>query len=145
MLRNSCQYYGQEEKYRHVRRDKASTAGWYYCGNWRSPTLILITGITVLGQSIRGLEARLWTICGWSSLPTNSWTEASRWGTKFRGNYSPIINCCMSFVGGMERTLFVISGYCEFSNWCWDWYWYPLVLGLIIYCLMDACHQGDTA
>ena len=87
------------------------TAGWYYCGNWWLPTLILITRITVQRsvQSIR--ETRLWTICGWSPVPTNSWLEVGRRGNKFRGNYSSITNCCTAFAG---RQLKVKSSCCSF-------------------------------
>ena len=85
MFRNSCQYYGEEKKHGNFLRDKVSvcTAGGYYCGNWWLPTLILITRITVQRsvQSIR--ETRLWTICGWSPVPTNSWLEVGRRGNKF--------------------------------------------------------------
>ena len=60
-------------------------------------------------QSIR--ETRLWTICGWSPVPTNSWLEVGRRGNKFRGNYSSITNCCTAFAG---RQLKVKSSCCSF-------------------------------
>ena len=70
-----------EEKYRHFPRDKVSFKVGWYCGNWWLLTLILITTITRRSAQWRGWpEARRWTICGWSSLPTISFLEDGRAG-----------------------------------------------------------------
>ena len=70
-----------EEKYRHFPRDKVSFKVGWYCGNWWLLTLILITTITRRSAQWRVWpEARRWTICGWSSLPTISLLEDGRAG-----------------------------------------------------------------